>query len=255
MPDEVPAPAPADRPIPWGRLVRPRLSRAEAVVSLLTLVLGFALAVSVRGNSSKAPLASARQEDLVRILDDLDGRAARLRQEVSTLSRTRDNLQTGSGSSTAALAEAKTRAEELGILAGTIAATGPGIALTIEDPRHEVGADVLVDTIEELRDAGAEAMDISGVRVVAATYVLDASGGVIVDGEHLTAPYVISAIGDAPTLAAALRIPGGIVDSVSGRPGGSARIDQRATILITALRGHPSSASPSPSPSTPTASP
>lgn len=243
---------PDDGPVHWRRMIRPRLSRAEAVVSLLTLVLGFALAVSVRSNDSKAPLVGARQEDLVRILDDLDGRAARLRQDVANLSRVRDNLNRGSGSSSAALTEAKTRAEQLGILAGTIGATGTGIVLTINDPRHEVGADVLVDTIEELRDAGAEAMDISGVRVVASTYVLDASGGLIVDGIHLTAPYQVSVIGDAPTLTTALRIPGGIVDSVSGRPGASATVDQRPAIMITSLHGQPklAGASPSPSPST-----
>jgi hypothetical protein len=46
---------------------------------VLLALLGFALAVSVRTNRGPAGLATARQEDLVRILDDLDSRAGRLR--------------------------------------------------------------------------------------------------------------------------------------------------------------------------------
>ena len=241
----------ADAPIPWRRLIRPRLSRAEAIVSLLTLALGFALAVSVRSHESGVAFAGARQEDLVRILDDLDSRANRLRQEVSTLNATKDHLQQGSGSTTSALAEARVRAQQLGILAGTLGAVGEGIVLTIEDPRGEVGADSVVDTIEELRDAGAEAIQISGVRIVAASYVLDGNGGVAIDGVQLKAPYVVSAIGDSNTMNRAMRIPGGIVDSIGGRPGASATVVERAKVTITALRGAPVpqyAASTSPSP-------
>lgn len=238
-PSPVSAPALADGPIPWRRMLRPRLSRAEMIVSALTLVLGFAVAVSVRTHEQGVDFSGARQEDLVRILDDLDSRANRLRSEVSTLNATRQGLQQDNGDTSKALAEARTRAQQLGILAGTIGAKGPGISLRIEDPRGAVGADVIVDAIEELRDAGAEAIEVSGVRIVAASYVLDGNGGVSVDGTQLRAPYVVKAIGGSETLSRAMKIPGGIVDSIAGRAGASATIEERALITITALQGSP----------------
>lgn len=232
-------PAAADAPIPWKRLLRPRLSRAESIVSILTLLLGFAVAVSVRTHEDGVAFAGARQEDLVRILDDLDSRANRLRTEVSTLNATRQGLQQDNGDTSRALTEARTRAQQLGILAGTIGAQGEGIVLTIEDPRGEVGADSIVDAIEELRDAGAEAMEISGVRIVASSFVLDGNGGVKIDGTQLSAPYVIKAIGGSDTLSRAMKIPGGIVDSIGGRAGAKATIVESSKVVITALQGSP----------------
>src|SRR3954471_1855458 len=147
--------------------------REFRIIGLVLLVLlGFALAVSVRTNRGPAGLASARQEDLVRILDDLDSRAGRLRAQAGDLQRSRDRLA-GSEGGQAALDESRQRAAQLGVLAGTVPAQGPGIVLTLDDPRREIRADVLVDTIQELRDAGAEVIDLSGVRLGVDSYVAD----------------------------------------------------------------------------------
>src|SRR5664280_1107508 len=115
-------------------------------------------------------------------------------------------------------------------------ATGAGIVLTITDPQASVRSDVLLDTMEELRDAGAEAMSVSGVRVVTSTYFLDRDSGVEVDGRLLRPPYVFLVIGDPRTLAAALDIPGGVLDTVRRRPGASAAVEQQLQVDVTALR-------------------
>ncbi len=62
------------------------------------------------------------------------------------------------------------------------------------------------------------------------------SGGAItVDGVALVAPYTITAIGDPPTLAAALAIPGGVFDTVR-RAGGTMDVTQSDSVLVDALR-------------------
>ena len=67
----------------------------------------------------------------------------------------------------------------------------------------------MLDTIEELRSAGAEAMQVNGkVRLVAQSAVESAPGGLTIDGELLTSPYVFDVIGDPHTLSGAL----GLVD-------------------------------------------
>ena len=251
-----PAPAPKAPPEAKGpllqRVLRPRLRRVDLAVAALLLVLGFAAAVQVRSTQDEDTLlASARQEDLVTILDDLTSRSTRLRQEITTLTATRERLTSGSGQEAAALAEARRRAQVLGILAGTVPARGPGIHLTISDPDSKISADVLLDALEELRDAGAEAIEISGpveeageggtgapaVRVVAATHFVDAAdlGGVEVDGTLLRAPYRFSVIGDPATIAAALAIPGGVIDNVEQRDG-RATVTRSENVLVAALR-------------------
>jgi uncharacterized protein YlxW (UPF0749 family) len=214
--------------------------RAFRIIGLVLLVLlGFALAVSVRTNRGPAGLASARQEDLVRILDDLDSRAGRLRAQVGDLQRSRDRLA-GSEGGQAALDESRQRAAQLGVLAGTVPAQGPGIVLTLDDPRREIRADVLVDTIQELRDAGAEVIDLSGVRLGVDSYVADTAGGLSVDGHRLAPPYRFTALGDSATMAQALQIPGGIVESVAARPGAKATVASSAALQVRSLRALPS---------------
>lgn len=214
-------------------------TRSRLLVAALCALLGFGLALQVRSTDSAPGLGSARQEDLVRILDDLSARSDRLRSQITALQATRDRISAGSGGSAAALTEARRRVATLGILAGTLPATGTGITLTVTDPGKGVRADVLLDAVEELRDAGAEAIQLGPIRVVAATYLLDVPGGVDVSGTTLRAPYRFVVIGDPQTLSAALQIPGGVVDTVRSVRGAAARIGTAGQVRVTALRPLP----------------
>lgn len=219
-------------------LLRPRLRRVDVLVAVLLAALGFAAAVQVRSTQVEGVLASARPEDLVRILDDLSGRNDRLRAEVSALTEARQRL-TSPDADTAALAEAERRQQLLGVLTGTVPASGPGVVLTVEDPEGGVRAEALLDALEELRAAGAEALQLEGggnaVRVVASTSLLDVEGGVLVDGTVLRAPYRYRVVGDTGTLSSALGIPGGVVDTVA-RLGGTALVEPSDDVRVTAVR-------------------
>jgi uncharacterized protein YlxW (UPF0749 family) len=223
--------------------LHPRATRAQVVAALLCGVLGFAAAVQVRANQD-AGLSGLRQTDLVRILDDVSERSARLQAEARDLQETRDLVSGGSDSTRAALEEARERTRVLGILAGTLPATGPGVELTISDPGGQVGSDVLLDALQELRDAGAEAIEVStvggdAVRVVASTSFVDVEGGVEVDGTLLVSPYRFRVIGDPRTLASALDIPGGVLDVLRQREA-QGMVTQRPTVEIASLRAAPS---------------
>lgn len=223
--------------------LKPRATRAQAVAAVLCGVLGFAAAVQVRSNQD-AGLAGLRQTDLVRILDDVSERSARLQAEARELQRTRDSVSGGSAGNAAALEAARERTRVLGILAGTLPATGPGITLTISDTQGEVGSDVLLDALQELRDAGAEAIELAtadgpAVRVVASTSLVDVEDGVEVDGTVLSSPYRFRVIGQARTLASALDIPGGVLDVLSQR-GAQGVVTQLDSVEITSLRATPS---------------
>lgn len=210
--------------------------RSQLLIGVILAVLGFALVVQLRAADDESRFASARQEDLVRILEDLTARGERLRAEIAELERTHDRLTGGAGQDAAALDEIRRRRDVLRILAGTVAATGPGIELTINDPEHAVTADVLLDVTQELRDAGAEAIQVNDVRLTASSWFTDAGSGILADAKPLRAPYVFRAIGDAHTLADAMEIPGGVIDSVRARSGASTAIVQRDRVVVDALR-------------------
>ncbi len=217
-----------------------RPNRAGALIGVLVGLLGFGLVVQVKSNQSDPGLATARQDDLVRILDDLDARKERLRQEVSSLEVSREQINSGVAGREAALDEARRRADELGILSGTLAAEGPGLSIGLIPGTGPIRAEVVLDAVEELRGAGAEAMELSGsdgtaVRIVASSYFVDDGDELLVDGQRLSAPYTISVIGDPDTMRAALNIPGGVGDTVR-RKGGSVVVHEPDVVEVDALR-------------------
>lgn len=218
----------------------PRGRRVFGVLAvLLCLVLGIAIATQVRQTDSGDSLETARPADLLVLLDSLQQREAALNSEVADLQRTLAELQASGSSDQAAIENARSRLAALSILIGTVAATGPGVTLTITDPAPGVAAETMLDVINELRAAGAEAMEIRGgqasVRVGVDTWVVGPPGALVVDSTTLNPAYSVVAIGDPPTLAAAMNIPGGAMDSIE-RVGGTMVVEQSDRVDVTALR-------------------
>ncbi len=234
-----PMAGPTDEAAPAAQRRQRRVSAGSAVIGVLLGLLGFGLVVQLRSNATDPQLASSRPEDLVRIISDLDARKDRLSQEITSLEGTKQQLEAGSEGRSTALAEASRRADELGILAGTLAAQGPGMTVRMVPGNQALKAWMILDTVEELRGAGAEAMQISGasggpVRIIASTSFTDTGTRLAVDGQVLTAPYRITVIGDPQTMQPALNIAGGVVDTVH-QANGTVIVDQ-GTVRVTATR-------------------
>lgn len=213
--DTTPDPPPSGRDRLMDSLRKPG-GRGQITAGLLLLVLGFAAVVQVRSNSQDAEYVGARQDELISLINSLSLASERAENEIAQLEQTRNSLLNDTQARRTALERARQRADELGILAGTLPAVGPGIQVTVRDPNGAVGSNNLINGIQELRDAGAEAIELNNtVRVVAQTSLRDApSGGVVIDGETITAPYVIEAIGGPHNLTSALDLRRGFTYEV-----------------------------------------
>ncbi len=209
----------------WNRVV------SGLVTVGLAVALGFGLVVQIRSTGEAEGLTGATEEDLVRILGELDTREEQLRGQLAEREQAVEELGGSRTQSGSALAEAERRAEVIGILNGTLPARGPGLRLMIQDPKGALTAAVLLDAIQELRGAGAEAIDVDGVRVVVSSYVSGTPGELIVDGQKLDAPYEVIAIGPPGDLEVALNVSGGVVADVA-RAGGSATVIQADELSI-----------------------
>lgn len=214
-----------------------------ALAVLLCIVLGVAIVTQVRENESGDSLENARPADLLVLLDSLQQREAALNTEVVDLRRTLEQLAASGSNDQAAIENAQARLAALSILIGAVGATGPGVILTVTDTTPGVPPETVLDVINELRAAGAEAIQIQGsaggqpvlVRVGVDTWIVGRPGALNVDGAPLSPPYTVAAIGDPPTLAAAMNIPGGAMDSIE-RVGGTMAIQQVDRVDVTALR-------------------
>jgi uncharacterized protein YlxW (UPF0749 family) len=206
---------------------------------LLCLVLGISIVTQVRQTRSGDSLDTARPADLLVLLDSLRQREATLNTEVSELQNTLNSLQASGNTDQAAIQRAQTRLAALSILVGAVGATGPGVTVTIEDPGPGVSPEAMIDVINELRAAGAEAIEINdahqSVRVGVDTWVVGTPGSLTIDSKTLSPPYSVLAIGDPPTVAAAMNIPGGAEDSIK-RVGARMSVQQADRVDVTTLR-------------------
>ena len=203
----------------------------------MLFLVGMAGVMQVRVNKADETYASARREDLIVLLDGLGAESRRLEGEIAELERTRTSLQSGADTQRVARAEAQKRVEELSILAGTAPAEGPGIRIRIADPTGRVDANLLLDAVEEMRDAGAEVIEINDkLRVVASTWFAPSPSGLLADGVPITAPITLEVIGDPHSLQEAAQFRGGMVSEITGpRIGGQVQITQLGRVVVESL--------------------
>ena len=189
---------------------------ASLIGGALFAVLGWMVVAGAIAQEGDDALANARPDELVQILDSLDAENDRLDQERRRLAAEIASLT--SGSDAAALQQARNRLESLEVLAGTTKVRGPGVRIVIRDPDGGVDAAEILDAVQELRDAGAESIEVAERRIVVNTWFGNppdtGSPAILVSGDLRPSPYTILAIGDPGTLSTAMEIPGGVADSV-----------------------------------------
>jgi len=115
---------------------------------------------------------------------------------------------------------------ELQLISGLVPVTGPGIVMSVSDnpdaAKNGAGDPFLpgivhdfdlLQIVNELRSAKAEAISVNGHRITGYSPIRCVGPVIYVNWEPAAPPFVIRAIGDADTLEAALRMPGGIVET------------------------------------------
>ncbi len=229
-----------DEPQPDGRqrlrnaLLKP--SRSQIVVGVLLAIVGFAGIVQMKDEAADDAYSGLRENQLIEVLDGLTGTAERARDEIARLERTQARLKNRSSARTTALEEAQQRLRALNILSGQVAVQGPGVRITITPGVGPVSLSSLLDTVQELRTAGAESIEFNDeIRVVAQSSFNSSTIGLELDGVLLNAPYVIEAIGDPHVMETALRLTDGPVDGLED-DGATVTIEQVNQLQIESIR-------------------
>jgi uncharacterized protein YlxW (UPF0749 family) len=205
----------------------------RVAVTLACAVLGFLLVAQVRATEEVGDrLAAEREEDLARILSELSGQSDRLQAEITDLRLTLLDFESTAEREELALRTLQRRYDDLRILAGTTTVEGDGAVFTITDANRLVTQDQLVDAVQELRDAGAEAIAVNDVRLVASSAFTTRNDRILLDRRPLDPPYRLVAIGPGETIAKALAIPGGAIDTLQVLAGVTAVAEIQADLVL-----------------------
>lgn len=172
--------------------IRRRSFWNPAVIGLLAAVLAFVGALQFRSQAEVLRTLEGQDNTaLAFLIDGLHRANEALSGEIGTLAIRRDTLRSGNGP--AATAELEDDAQRLRIVEGLIPVAGPGVRIQVDATLERLD---LQDTVNNLRLAGAEAIDINGRRVVTGTVIRVTSGSLTVDGAPVKAPFALTAIGD-----------------------------------------------------------
>lgn len=121
------------------------------------------------------------------------------------------------------------------ILLGNTEVQGEGVVITLADTDEAtVTASDLLELVNELRYAGAEAISINGIRVTSMTDIVDISDRFILikPRQRLSSPYVIKAIGNQTYLVSTLSLKNsGFIDSHSNL-GQSVKVEKQRNVTI-----------------------
>ena len=209
-------------------LQTPQSRRYFAVI--LSVLLGIFISIAIKQNDQPELLTSVREDELVLILDDLSKQKDALEIELLKQSQILDSLKSGSGDE--ARKAAQNRIDQLILLSGTAPVAGRGIQVLITGDVYSVNSFIILDTVQELRDAGAVAIEVNGVRVINSTYFTDTNEGISVNNTKIRSPYKLLALGDPETMSTALKIPGGMSENVT-TSGGNVIITEFPELEIT----------------------
>ncbi len=191
-------------------------------ITLVALILGFMLAVQFRVNVQlENDPTLERTEKLTAQIEEKKKAVEELQNKVDSM---RLKLEEAADEP-----EMKALQKELtfaGILAGVTPVSGPGLEIALNDsnaalqPGQNPNLFVLHDEdvlkiLNELKAAGAEALAINDQRLIATSEIRCIGPTILVNGnKRISAPFIITAIGDPDTLYNSLYMKNGVVDSL-----------------------------------------
>ncbi len=185
-----------------------RRTRSQLSIAAVALVLGILVVVQLRATAGSSGLAALSSQDLTVLVANLNARNDQLRREASSLEAELSKLTANQSRGDDSLLEIAADLKRVRAYAGLDAVGGPGVSISIRGPIDGPGVEELIN---ELRNAGAEAIVVDGVRIVTGVVVTGPAGQAQVEGVGLSDAFDLGAIGAPDKLTGSLTRSGGVI--------------------------------------------
>lgn len=183
-------------------------TRSQLALATVAFVLGMLVVVQLRVQAGNAGLAQLSSQDLTVLVANLNARNDQLRREVSSLEDELATLNQNRARGEESLDELRADLRRVRAYAGLDPVGGPGVTISISGPIDGSGVEELIN---ELRNAGAEAIGAGDVRIVTGVVVTGAPGAASIDGARLGEVFELSVIGAPDKLTGSLTRSGGVI--------------------------------------------
>jgi len=193
------------------RRLGPARGRDQLLIAVVAGILGILAVGQLRGQAGVPGLSNLSTQELTLVIANLNARNDELRDEVAGLEQQAATLQASTSTSQTSVDQLKSDLARIRAWSGATGLQGPGVEISVRGP---IGADAIEDLLNELGNAGAEAVAIDDVRVVPGVVVAGAPGGISVENSALDDPFTITAIGSQEILLGSLTRAGGVVSQI-----------------------------------------
>ena len=208
-----------------------RSRAAQLSLSAVALLIGILLVGQLRSQARPVELRSMSAQELSALIEALSAQNVRLRDGLAEL---REEVRTYEEASTlgeSALDVTREELRRITAFGGLAPVEGQGISMRIDGALDDIAVN---DLINELRNAGAEAIAVDDIRITAGSVAIIVGGSIEIDGQPIGPSFTIGAIGSPEGLLSALERPGGIVSQLEQSVAATIVVDQSDSIELPA---------------------
>ena len=216
----------------------PNKKLISIILGVMCFALTLGIVVQVRTIQNTNSTISQNQEanelrdELLRYKERYDNRFKELEEAEKELEKEREEATQNDSE----LEQAQQKITEGNKLTGMTEVTGPGVIITLSDPSQLIVHDIdVLSVVNELINAGAEAISINDQRWVLTTAISCRGNTIDINGERIGAPFVIKAIG-LPEYLAGLERVGGYLEYMK-RDGVGVNLEKSNSITIPKYSG------------------
>ena len=191
-----------------------RRRSGRLAMSAVLLILGFLVVAQLRSQAADQGLAALSVQELTELVANVTTRNNQLREEIRTLERQNESVGAAVERGDTSTGQIRTDLNRIRGWSGALGVSGAGVRVNVEG---SLPGDAVEQLLNELRNAGAEAISIGAIRVVPGVVVAGPADSLMVAGVPLARQLEILAVGQPESLAGSLARAGGPIAQLSAR--------------------------------------
>lgn len=199
----------------------------------VALLVGMLLVGQLHSQSRPRELSTLSAQELSTLVETLASRNRQLSAGLSDLNEQLRSYSLASSQGASSLTLGTEDLRRIAAYAGAAPVEGQGIIVKVDGSLDAIAVN---DVINELRNAGAEAVAIDEVRITARSVAVQGARSIEIDGVPVGHSFTVRAIGSPDGLLAALQRPGGIVAQLKQFASASIDVEQRTAASDETLR-------------------
>jgi uncharacterized protein YlxW (UPF0749 family) len=186
------------------------MTRNVAQISLFAvgLLVGLLLIGQLRSQARPTEISSLSAQELSQLIETLSSRNAELRVALSDQRDSLREYQAAGPVGQSALQVTREDLRRITAFGGLAPVTGQGITLQVEG---DLDAIALNDLLNELRNAGAEALAVDQIRITHRSVAVQGPTSLLIDEMPVGRRFTVRAIGSPDGLLSTIERPGGII--------------------------------------------